>query len=45
MCRWLAYTGSPVLLEQALISPAHSFIEQSLHSPGACPRSPGTPVQ
>lgn len=33
MCRWLAYTGSPVLLEQALISPAHSFIEQSLHSP------------
>jgi len=32
MCRWLAYTGSPVLLKAALISPAHSLIDQSLHS-------------
>jgi len=32
MCRWLAYSGSPVLLEQALFAPAHSLIEQSLHS-------------
>jgi predicted glutamine amidotransferase len=32
MCRWLAYTGTPLLLERALISPAHSFIDQSLHS-------------
>ena len=32
MCRWLAYTGSPLLLERALMSPAHSFIDQSLHS-------------
>ena len=32
MCRWLAYTGSPVLLEKALYSPAHSFIDLSLHS-------------
>jgi glutamine amidotransferase len=32
MCRWLAYTGSPVLLEQALFAPAHSLIDQSLHS-------------
>jgi predicted glutamine amidotransferase len=32
MCRWLAYTGSPILLERALYSPAHSLIEQSLHS-------------
>jgi predicted glutamine amidotransferase len=32
MCRWLAYTGSPVLLEKALYSPAHSLIDQSLHS-------------
>ena len=32
MCRWLAYTGSPVLLEKALYAPAHSLIEQSLHS-------------
>jgi predicted glutamine amidotransferase len=32
MCRWLAYTGSPILLERALFSPAHSLIDQSLHS-------------
>ena len=32
MCRWLAYTGSPVLLERALYSPAQSFIDLSLHS-------------
>jgi len=32
MCRWLAYTGSPVLLETALYSPVHSLIDQSLHS-------------
>ena len=32
MCRWLAYTGSPVLLKDALYSPAHSLIDQSLHS-------------
>ncbi len=32
MCRWLAYTGSPILLSQALYTPAHSLIDQSLHS-------------
>jgi predicted glutamine amidotransferase len=32
MCRWLAYTGSPILLERALYAPAHSLIDQSLHS-------------
>ena len=32
MCRWLAYFGSPVLLEEALYSRAHSLIDQSLHS-------------
>lgn len=32
MCRWLAYTGSPLLLEKALYSPAHSFIDQSMHA-------------
>src|SRR5436305_10794082 len=32
MCRWLAYSGSPVLLRDALYSPAHSLIDQSLHS-------------
>jgi glutamine amidotransferase len=33
MCRWLAaYNDSPFLLERALYSPAHSLIDQSLHS-------------
>jgi glutamine amidotransferase len=32
MCRWLAYTGSAVRLKDALYSPAHSLIDQSLHS-------------
>jgi predicted glutamine amidotransferase len=32
MCRWLAYSGSPILLGKALYAPAHSLIDQSLHS-------------
>jgi glutamine amidotransferase len=32
MCRWLAYTGSPVLLTQVLYTPVQSLIDQSLHS-------------
>src|SRR5436190_13777893 len=32
MCRWLAYSGSPILLSEALFAPAHSLIDQSLHS-------------
>jgi predicted glutamine amidotransferase len=32
MCRWLAYTGSPLPLEEALYSPAYSFVDQSMHS-------------
>jgi glutamine amidotransferase len=32
MCRWLAYTGSPVLISEALYTPKHSLIDQSLHS-------------
>ncbi len=32
MCRWLAYSGSPVPLEELLLKPAHSLIDQSLHS-------------
>ena len=32
MCRWLAYSGSPVMLEELLLKPAHSLIDQSLHS-------------
>ena len=32
MCRWLAYSGSPVLIEELLYTPKHSLIDQSLHS-------------
>ena len=32
MCRWLAYSGSPVLIEEFLLRPKHSLIDQSLHS-------------
>src|SRR5215831_5862781 len=32
MCRWLAYYGSPVLVEDLLYRPQHSLIVQSLHS-------------
>src|SRR3954469_10456886 len=32
MCRWLAYSGSPVLIEDLLYRPEHSLIVQSMHS-------------
>jgi predicted glutamine amidotransferase len=32
MCRWLAYSGSPILLEELLLKPDHSLIDQSLHA-------------
>ncbi|NBM17006.1 class II glutamine amidotransferase [Streptomyces sp. GC420] len=32
MCRWLAYSGTPVSLETILYKPEHSLIDQSLHS-------------
>jgi predicted glutamine amidotransferase len=32
MCRWLAYTGAPILLRDALHSPGHALIDQSLRS-------------
>ena len=32
MCRWMAYSGSPLLLEDLLYRPKHSLIDQSLHS-------------
>jgi predicted glutamine amidotransferase len=32
MCRWLAYSGAPVLLEELLYKPAHSLIDQSRHA-------------
>jgi predicted glutamine amidotransferase len=32
MCRWMAWHGQPVLLEEFLFKPEHSLIDQSLHS-------------
>ncbi|MEU3844753.1 class II glutamine amidotransferase [Streptomyces sp. NPDC028635] len=32
MCRWIAYSGTPVLLSKVLFEPSHSLIDQSLHS-------------
>jgi glutamine amidotransferase len=32
MCRWIAYTGSPVLVEDLLYVPTNSLIVQSLHA-------------
>ncbi len=29
MCRWLAYTGSPVFVDELILKPDHSLIEQS----------------
>ncbi|MEU0567170.1 class II glutamine amidotransferase [Nonomuraea sp. NPDC005983] len=29
MCRWLAYSGSPIILDELLFKPEHSLIEQS----------------
>ncbi|MFC5910453.1 class II glutamine amidotransferase [Streptacidiphilus monticola] len=32
MCRWLAYYGSPILLDELLYKPEHSLIDQSRHA-------------
>jgi len=32
MCRWVAYSGSPLRIEDVLYKPEHSLIDQSLHS-------------
>ena len=32
VCRWLAYSGTPVLLDELLYKPKYSLIDQSLHS-------------
>jgi glutamine amidotransferase len=39
MCRWLAYSGNPVFLDELLFKPEHSLIEQSRSS-----RSSTTPT-
>jgi hypothetical protein len=32
MCRWLAYSGTPISLDELLYNPRYSLIEQSAHS-------------
>jgi predicted glutamine amidotransferase len=32
MCRWLAYSGAPQRLEEVLVKPDRSLLDQSLHS-------------
>jgi predicted glutamine amidotransferase len=32
MCRWLAYSGTPIRLEELLYEPRYSLIDQSAHS-------------
>ena len=32
MCRWLAYSGSPLSMHDLLYKPKHSLIDQSLHA-------------
>ena len=32
MCRWLAYSGSPILLKEVLYGGTNSLVDQSLHS-------------
>jgi len=35
MCRWMAYSGSPILMEDMLFKPKHSLIDQSMSSHSA----------
>jgi predicted glutamine amidotransferase len=35
MCRWLAYSGSPILIEEVLFQPAYSLVIQSLKARNA----------
>jgi predicted glutamine amidotransferase len=32
MCRWMGWSGQPVLVEELLFKPQHGLIDQSLHS-------------
>jgi glutamine amidotransferase len=41
MCRWLAYSGGPIFLEEAIINPDHSLIDQSLNAHSAATTTNG----
>jgi predicted glutamine amidotransferase len=47
MCRWLAYSGSPIPIEEVLFKPAHSLVIQSLkarHAPDTTTNGDGIGV-
>ena len=41
MCRWLAYSGAPILLDEVLFKTDHSLIDQSLHASDAATTTNG----
>lgn len=41
MCRWLAYSGAPILLEEVLFKTDHSLIDQSLYAADPSTRTNG----
>ena len=32
MCRWIAYKGAPIFIEELVTKPAHSLVRQSMHA-------------
>ena len=32
MCRWMAWLGQPVLIEELLFNSPHGIVDQSLHA-------------
>lgn len=32
MCRWMAWSGQPLIIEELLFKPTHGLVDQSLHS-------------
>lgn len=32
MCRWLAYHGSPIIIDRLLTKPNHSLVDQSINA-------------
>ena len=32
MCRWVAYSGSPIPIDEIIFKPSHSLVHQSLHA-------------
>ena len=41
MCRWIAYHGEPTVLEDLILKPSHSLVEQSLGARKGATRTNG----